>query len=274
MFVHGAWHSGAVWRPVAAALASHGHRSVVLDLPGCGPSALNPAAYIDRSLSTLPTDPSPSSHITQRQRTDFVIDAVKAAAEHGAPVVLVAHSYGGMTATAVVEEVPHLISSVVYVSGFMLPPQWSFVRFQQEPCMAADLIKTVLLAPPPTINALRVDWRCTEPAYARRCKAAFAGDLDDATWTALYETYHCDEPLSTAVEPCQATPVRFGRVPRRYIRCLQDHAVVPSGQNWLIQHTDAAMGNATRVDDIDTAHTPMLANTRQLAQLLMKAAPR
>ena len=194
-----------------------------------------------------------------------------AAAEDGAPVVLVAHSYGGLTATAVVEELPHLVSTVVFVSGFMLPPQWSFVRFQQEACMAGDTIKTLLLGVPPVIGALRVDWRCTEPAYAQRCKEAFAEDLDDAAWVALYSTYHCDEPISTALEPCPATPARFGRVTRRYIRCMRDRAVVPAGQAWLIQHVDAAMGNATLVDSMDCAHSCMLARTEEFAQLLMKA---
>ena len=271
VFVHGAWHSSEVWRPVAAVLATHGHRCVLLDLPGAGQHALNPPAYTDRSLTSLSTEPSPSAHITQRERTDAVVEAVNAAAaQDRGPVVLVAHSYGGLTATHVVEQVPHLIAQVVYVVAFMLPPQWTFVQFQQEPCMAADMIKTVLVAPPPSIGALRVDWRCTEAPYIARCKQALAADVDHFTWSHLLSSYHCDEPLSTALEPSPATPARFGRVTRRYIRCMHDQAVVPDAQLRLIQRMDAAMGSKTLVDCLHTSHTCMIAATDAFAHLLMK----
>ncbi|MGO7881427.1 alpha/beta fold hydrolase, partial [Rhizobium ruizarguesonis] len=59
---------------------------------------------------------------TQGERTRAVVASVKEAASVGdGKVILVGHSAGGMTISAVAEQVPELLVAVVYIAGFMVP---------------------------------------------------------------------------------------------------------------------------------------------------------
>ena len=104
VLIHGAWHNHSAWDRVMPILKANGFAALTLDLPGAGVNAIAPA-----SLARRPFDPtafaaerSPSAGVTQQERTQAVLALVKEAAFlSNGKVILVGHSAGGMTISAV-----------------------------------------------------------------------------------------------------------------------------------------------------------------------------
>jgi len=63
------------------------------------------------------------------------------------------------------------------------------------------------------------------------------------------------------------TPEKHGTVPSVYIKCLQDKALLPAAQDYIIEHTPQE-----EVIEMDTDHTPMLSAPKELHQILMQLA--
>ena len=124
VLVHGGWHNHSTWDKVVPILEAQGCAALTLDLPGAGVNAIAP-----KSLGLRPFDPaafaaerSPIAGVTQEERTRAVVALVREAASLGdGKIILVGHSAGGLTISAVAEQVPDLLLAVVYLSGFMLP---------------------------------------------------------------------------------------------------------------------------------------------------------
>ncbi len=96
VLVHGAWHGGWCWEKVRPLLKKAACEVYTPDLPGLGEDArpihdISLAVYVDSILKLL-EGLSP-------------------------PVVLVGHSMGGIVISAVAEQVPEKISTLIYVAG-------------------------------------------------------------------------------------------------------------------------------------------------------------
>ncbi len=63
------------------------------------------------------------------------------------------------------------------------------------------------------------------------------------------------------------TPEKHGTVPSVYIKCLQDRALLPAAQDYIIEETPQE-----EVIEMDTDHTPMLSAPKELHQILMQLA--
>jgi pimeloyl-ACP methyl ester carboxylesterase len=100
VLVHGAWHGGWSWQPVAARLAAKGHTVYRPTLTGLGDRAHLISRDVD--LATHIQD------ITSMLRFEDLHD-----------VVLVGHSYAGMVITGVAAEVPERIARLVYYDAFV-----------------------------------------------------------------------------------------------------------------------------------------------------------
>ncbi len=122
VLVHGGWHNHSAWDRVAPILEADGFAVSTLDLPGAGVHAKAPS-----SLALRPFDPaafaaerSPMAGITQEERTQAVGALVKEATSLSeGKIILVGHSAGEMTISAVAEQAPDLLLAVVYLAGFM-----------------------------------------------------------------------------------------------------------------------------------------------------------
>lgn len=100
VLVHGAWHGGWSWQPVAARLAAKGHTVHRPTLTGLGDRAHLSSRDVD--LATHVQD------ITSMLRFEDLHD-----------VVLVGHSYAGMVITGVAAEVPERIARLIYYDAFV-----------------------------------------------------------------------------------------------------------------------------------------------------------
>ncbi len=125
IFVHGAWSGAAAWQKFIPFLEARGYVARALDLPGAGANAKAPSSYDRRPLdaAAFASEPSPNASVTQEDRTRAVIALVEdTRRQTGAPIVLVGHSLGGLTVTAVAETIPEQLHATIYPHAYMLPP--------------------------------------------------------------------------------------------------------------------------------------------------------
>jgi pimeloyl-ACP methyl ester carboxylesterase len=269
VLIHGGWHNRSAWDRVAPLLEAGGFEALTPDLPGAGAHALAPA-----SLDCTPFDPvafaterSPDAGVTQDQRAQAVVALVKEAASRG-KVVLVGHSAGGMTISAVAEQVPALLHAVVYLAGFMVPNGTTLLEMLQHETLPSALAPRLFVGNPATIGATRIHPGSTDPGYRSQLKAAFYHDVSAADFTHAASQLHCDESNAGALAPSAVTRERFGSVPRHYIRCTQDCAIPLAGQDHMIAAMDAAIGNKTITHALESSHSPFLSQPAALARIL------
>ena len=275
VFVHGAWHNHNTWDAVARRLQAKGFVTRAFDLPGAGVNAKLPQSWLKRPFDAqaFASEPSPNADVTQAERTEAVINEVRETASRAnGRAVLVGHSLGGATVSHVAEAVPDLLWAAVYVSAFLLPPGMPPVEMIRDPSMADALVPSLFAADPPSIGAMRVDFRSADPAYRERIRQAYCGDIDGEAFETALAHLHCDEPAQVTTVPSPVTRERFGRVPRHYIHCTQDRAVTPAGQKKMIAMMDEAMGNATAVHTLAASHSPFDSQPGPLADILAEIA--
>jgi pimeloyl-ACP methyl ester carboxylesterase len=272
VLVHGGWHDHTTWEEVTPRLAAAGFAALTLDLPGAGVHALAPQA-----LGRHPFDPaafaaerSPSAAITQEERTQAVAARVEeAAAGSKGRVILVGHSAGGMTISAVAEAAPQRLLAVVYLAGFLVPGGLSLLAMLSHASLSSALAPSVFVGDPAAIGATRINPRSRDAHYRALLKAAFYGDVSEARFAQAASRLHCDESNAGALAPSPITAARFGTVPRHYIRCTLDRAIPLSGQDHMIASVDAALGGSTTTHTLHSSHSPFLSQPAALAGILI-----
>ena len=105
LLVHSAWLGGWQWEQVAKPLLEAGHYVFTPDLPGHG------------------NDANPSSEISMERYVKTITDLLDTQKE---PVILVGHSFNGITISRVAELHPEKIEKLVYLMAFLLPEGGSF----------------------------------------------------------------------------------------------------------------------------------------------------
>jgi pimeloyl-ACP methyl ester carboxylesterase len=272
VLVHGGWHNHSAWDRVTPLLEASGFAALTLDLPGAGVNAIAPT-----SLGLRPFDPaafaaerSPIAGVTQEERTQAVVALVKEAASlNGGNVVLVGHSAGGVTISAVAEQVPDLLLAVVYLAGFMLPNGMPLLAMLQHETLSSALAPGLFVGDPIAIGATRIHAGSTDEAYRSLLRAAFYGDVSDPDFAHAAAQLHCDESNAGAIAPSKITPGRFGTVPRHYIRCTQDRAVPLTGQDHMIAAVDDVIGGKTATHTLESSHSPFLSQPATLSKILI-----
>lgn len=275
VLVHGAWHSHHTWDSLVPILESRGYAAVTLDLPGAGANAAIPTSFGQRPLdpAAFATEPSPNAGVTQDERTAAVIDAVRSATGKGdGKVILVGHSLGGLTISPVAQTIPDELAAVVYLTAFLLPPGLTAGEVITGELMAEAKVPACFLADPAQVGALRMDVASDDPSYRAKLKDAFFGDLTDEQFAEAASHLHPDEPAQVAGVPSPIDAQRFGRVPRHYIRCAQDQAIVAASQDFMISSTDSVIGGVTTVHRMDTSHSPFHSDPKGLADILISIA--
>ena len=76
------------------------------------------------------------------------------------------------------------------------------------------------------------------------------------------------QALAPFATPIHLTSERFGRVPRSYITCTEDRAIVPDMQRDMISKS---LPIATR--SLRSGHSPFMSMPDQLAQALIELVP-
>ena len=234
VLVHGAWHGAWSWEGVAEDLRARGHDVEAIDLPGHG------------------EDGTPHERITLDTYVDRIADVV---GNEGEPVVLVAHSMGGIPVTQVLERIPERIARAVYVTSFLPRDGESLQSLASLPENADDkVMPNARIEPPDAILAAEA----AKAAFYNRCTPEQA----DAAAAQLNP-----QPLPPLATPVQITAERAGSVERHYVACTADAAIPIALQRRMIEGSPCAT-----VVELDADHSPFLSARAELTEALAKLA--
>jgi pimeloyl-ACP methyl ester carboxylesterase len=235
VLVHGAFQSASGWQQVSDSLTSQGHTVIAVDLPGR--DAQGEAA----------------KQITLDAYIDEIADAVAGAGE---PVVLVGHSFAGMTITAVADRVPEQIKKLIYVAAYVPENGESMEKLaisdtdngftQKTFVIAKDYSHAVLLAE----DQVRV---FAQDATAMEAEQLVASMIR--------------EPLGPIGTPVALSNEGGSKVSKAYVRTLNDATVSPTLQSWMIDRA-----GITDVVDVDSGHAPYLTAVDELTAALVTLA--
>lgn len=237
LLVHGACHGAWCWDEVAERLRARGHRVAAVDLPGHG----RRAAEVQRA--------SIASYAAA------VADAL--AAEGMSRAIVVGHSMGGLVIPKAAELAPSRIRHLVFLAAVVVPHGGSLAQTLMTRAGREMMVGNA---------AARGDGAFLYPgemAWAR-----WMGDMprsDPRVARAL--SLLTPQALRPLVEPIDMRVFYGLRVPRTYIRCLDDRAVVPS----LAAQCAARLG-VTAID-MNCAHNAMLSRPDELCRALEHAEP-
>jgi pimeloyl-ACP methyl ester carboxylesterase len=236
VLVHGAAHGAWCWEEVAKRLESKGHRAIMLDLPGHG----RRAAEVRRAS------------VTAYARA--VADAM--AREGVGRGIVVGHSMAGIVIPKVAELAPARVAHLVFLAAVVVPDGGSLAGTNMTAPARAALEGMV---------AGRGDATFLHPAET--AWARWMGDLPRAhplVGRALASL--TPQAVRPFVEPVDLRVFYSMPVPRTYIRCLRDAAVLPH------RAAEYAARLGVQPVDMDCGHDAMLSDPDGLVRILERIA--
>lgn len=273
VFVHGAWHGSWCWSEVVRFLAEQGYGSVALDLPGHGVTARFPASYAHKpqDSAALATEVSPLAAVSLNDYRDHTLKAIRGLVAAGSgPVILVGHSLGGATISAVAEADPSVLRRMVFLTAGVPVAFPSALEVLRQPDAAASEIPPLLVADPAVVAALRLNPDSADMAYVAKVKSCFYHDVSDAAFTAIANLLTPDEPIAAFASPVHITAARWGSVPRAFIRCTADRALPITAQdNWIAQADALTPANRFIQKSLPTSHSPFFSAPADLVTALV-----
>ncbi|MFE0193596.1 alpha/beta fold hydrolase [Streptomyces sp. NPDC058989] len=223
LLVHGGWHGAWCWDALRAALDADGWRSHAIDLPSANPPAHRPDA---------------AQPVGMLDDADAIRDSL---GRIDGPVVVIAHSYGGVPTTQAIADAANVVQAV-YLAAFQLDVGESVFTFLKKPAPDDGTDH----APPHEDAARRILFDDVPEADAARAVARL-------------------RPQSVRSLTQKVTTAGWRTVPSSYIVCDHDQALPPSRQRELATRADA-------VHRLPSSHSPFLSMPRQLATLLGQIA--
>jgi pimeloyl-ACP methyl ester carboxylesterase len=230
LLIHGAWHGAWCWDRLIPALEARGRRASAIDLPSAG------------------EDPTPPESATLEMWSDRVVAELEALGE---PALLVGHSMGGLSITQAAERAPERVAKLIYLCAY-LPRDGETLASLSRTADPAEMLMRMVYA----------EDRLTVTVADETIRPAFYGDCSDED-LAFARARLKPLPLQPIFAPVRVTPQRYGRVPRAYIECTDDHAIPLALQRAM---ADAAEPIERRT--LDTSHSPFFSAPDRLANIL------
>jgi pimeloyl-ACP methyl ester carboxylesterase len=232
VLVHGAWHGGWCYKPVAQLLRNAGHQVYTPTLTGLGERShlMSPAVNVDTHVQD----------IVNVLRWEELSD-----------VVLAGHSYGGMVITGVADQVPDKIRSLVYLDAFV-------------PANGQALIDFL----PPDLHAgLRDDAKQNGDGYlmAPIPAEAFGVNQKDAAWVNRMCVKH---PLACFEQKISLTGAHAGIAKHTYVLATE----YPLKGNFALIADRLRTDKKWKVVDFPCGHDLMLDMPKETADLLIAAS--
>ena len=237
ILVHGAFQDGnSTWSRVKPDLEKKGYKVVAINLPGRN------------------GDGADLKQITIDLYRDTVLKAVSA---ESSPVVLVGHSFGGITISNVAESAPDKIKALVYLSAYLPTDGQSMVALAQTD-RDSYLSKpgNLVLAPDYSVASIKDDQKAE----------IFGNDADGADRDAIAKSL-IPEPAGPQGTSVKLSPDRFGRVPKYYIETTLDHTVSPFLQEQMIART-----KLVKTTKIKAGHAAYITQPKLVAAAILEAA--
>jgi pimeloyl-ACP methyl ester carboxylesterase len=271
VLVHGMWHGSWCWTPVVEQLAGRGVPAVAVDLDGHGLKHRSPETRWARPFDrhAYATEPTPLGDVTPASAAETLVGQLRRIGG-GRPCVVVAHSMGGVVATAAAERAPDLVADLVYVSAFAPvggPPAGYYIG---EPENTGEQITPLMVAELALVGALRQD--TGDRAGRDAVRDVFYHDVDRPTAEAAISLLSPDGPLGFVQDPVAVTAARYGSVAHTYVVCTEDRVIPEALQRRFVREIDAVSAQPTRVVELATSHSPFLSRPADLADLIAGGA--
>jgi pimeloyl-ACP methyl ester carboxylesterase len=230
LLIHGAFHGAWCWHKAIPELAKRGHDAQAIDLPGQG------------------QDQTPLAKVTLDTMVDRIVAAL---ADLPEPVVLVGHSLGGMAISAAAEKAPERIKTLVFLAAF-LPRDGEALLAIEHRNPKAVVPKSTIIDADHLSGTIMLD----------RVRDLFYHDCTDADISYASARLR-PQALAALATPVHLTPERFGRLPRVYIECTDDHALGIEMQRDMV-----AKSPPVDVRSLHSSHSPFLSMPDKLAAAL------
>lgn len=232
ILIHGSWHGGWCWHRPQQRLRNLGHFAAAPDMPAHGRD--------HRALNGLSLDAFVEVVTAQLD----VLDE---------PAVMVAHSRGGIVASAAAEARPEKVAALVYVAAYMVPDGDRVVEWAQTD--QESLVRQHL-----DVNPTE-GWDMLRAEAFREALYHDCSDDDVALCTALLTP----EPLAPTLTPLRLTAERWGAIPRGYVLLKEDRAVGPELQRRLIAHSPCR-----KVVELQASHSAYLSRPDELTEAILE----
>ena len=232
VLVHGAFHGGWCWKPLARILRAAGHEVYTPTQTGLGER---------RHLL--------SADITMET---FVLDVLNLLlSEDLTDVVLVGHSYGGRSISGVVDRVPERIRRLVYIDGGLAPDGRSRLDAMPEEARQQRIQSSIdfdggMSVPPPPASRFGMS------------------DPEQMRWV---EAFMTPQPLGAERTGVPLThPLGNGR-PTTFVHCVSPpFAVTAPSAEYAKTRTD------WRFCEFQGGHNAIVSHPREMAELLLGEA--
>lgn len=234
ILVHGSFHGPWCWERLKPYLSDHYSE---IRTPDLAAGAQRVAADRDPDLSAY---------------AEIVCGEIDASPD---PVVLVAHSMGGIVATQAAEWRHSRIDAIVYVNGLLLRSGESLTSFlsdQADPAIEDLVLQNMVLSGDGRIATF--PRQASRPVFYNACSDG------DADWAADRLR---PQPTAVYASKLDISPERCGAVRRFYIEGLRDRAVPISFQRVM-----TAQSPCERVITLDADHSPFLSYPAELASAI------
>lgn len=229
VLVHSAWLGGWQWKQVANVLKAKGHNVLTPDLPGHGADKTSPKDItMDHYVDTLTT----------------LLDHQKES------VILVGHSFNGITISRVAELRPKKIKKLVYLTAFLLPNGGSFFNAVQG-VNGSEAVDHFYISENESYALVKDS----------EMHNAFAHDISKEAFEAA-KPYIVPEPIKPLLYALNITDMNFGQIPKYYIECTKDKAIPIAIQRAMYRD------NVVKAYSMDASHTPNFSQPKILAGLL------
>lgn len=234
VLVHGAWQSAFVWNQVKDDLQKKGHTVIVVNLPSHG------------------DDNTEAAKASMDAYRDKVIASVKST---DAKVILVGHSMGGMIISAVAEQIPQQIESLVYLGAFLPNNGDSLMGLAMQD-------KQAILGPAivPSQDQLTMDIK--KDAII----PIFCQDADAKTQKLVLAKFKV-EPAIPFGDKLTLSAAHFGNAKKYYIHTLLDQAIGIGLQNNMVSKS-----NVKKTFSLKAGHSPHITQPHEVSKILSEIA--
>ena len=275
LLVHGASHGAWCFSKLVPYLERAGHVTA-RDLLGHGGRARHPNAFRRRPSDeeAFAIEPSPIAAVTLADYVSDVMQTLDALVGFGGgPVILLGHSMGGIPITAVGEAAPKKVLKLNYLTAYMPASGAPAIAYNRAPEAEGGKIGAAMKADPARVGALRTDPRSVDPADVANLKQAFANDVSEDEWAVAQDLLSSDAPALPFATSVETTRSRWGSIPRVYIKCRGDLAIMPRTQEKFVELADEfTPQNRTEVYGLDSSHSRFFSQPEKLAAIPLKLA--
>ena len=229
VIVHGAWSSSNDWQHVTEDLIAGGNSVIAVNLPGHG------------------SDNTAISAISFK----LYVEEVKKAIGDKQNVVLVGHSFGGIVASQVAEQIPAQIKKIIYVAAYVPKNGESLLSIAKTDA-ESHVGKNLIVDEKAGIASIRKEG----------ITDVFLADAPKPV--ADYVSDHLKpEPLAPLTTAVTLTEGNFGKTNKVFVFSMNDHTIGYTLQQKMVK--DAGI---QRLYSLPSSHTPFIMFPHVLAQII------